>query len=138
MEKLSKHINMLTNGEYTLPYCNYLLIQDGINCLVDSSPPEEEMEHLRNIRLDLIINSHGHCDHCSRNYAFPEAKILLHPTEHDRVASGDAYLQAYDFDVFPNETVRDYYLDRAIYHERLLTVSWSMDKLSPCSVLNCR
>jgi glyoxylase-like metal-dependent hydrolase (beta-lactamase superfamily II) len=118
MEKLAKHINLLSNGEYILPFCNCLLIKDEINCLVDSSPPEKEMEHLRSIRLDMIINSHGHCDHCSRNYSFPETKILLHPTEHERVASGEAYLRAYGFDFFPNDTIKANYLSRASYHER--------------------
>ncbi|HZK44450.1 MAG TPA: MBL fold metallo-hydrolase [Syntrophomonadaceae bacterium] len=118
MEKLSKHIQLLSNEKYTLPYCNCLLIKDGINCLVDSSPPEEEMVYLQNTPIDLIVNSHGHSDHNSRNYNFPNAQVLLHSTEHDRVASGEAYLHAYGFDHFPDELVRSLYLEAVHYSAR--------------------
>lgn len=118
MEKLFKHILLLTNGKYILPYCNCLLIEDEFNCLVDLSPPEEEMLHLQGRHLDLIVNSHGHSDHCSRNYAFPSARVLLHPMEHERVASGEAYLRAYGFDQFPDETMKAIYLDGVHYKSR--------------------
>ncbi|MGE5416472.1 MAG: MBL fold metallo-hydrolase [Acidobacteriota bacterium] len=118
MEQLFKHIKLLSNGKYTLPYCNCLLIEDDVNCLVDSSPPKEEMEYLQDIRIDLIVNSHGHSDHNSRNYAFPEARVLLHPAEHERVLSGEAYLKDYGFDLYPAEDIRPLYLDAVKYHPR--------------------
>ncbi|MGE5403948.1 MAG: MBL fold metallo-hydrolase [Candidatus Saccharibacteria bacterium] len=118
MEQISKHIKLLSNGKYTLPYCNCLLIEDDINCLVDSSPPREEAEHLQEIKIELIVNSHGHSDHNSRNYSFSEARVLLHPTEHERVSSGESYLKAYGFDLYPAEDVRPLYLDAVKYHPR--------------------
>jgi len=119
MEKLSKHIKILSNGKYTLPFCNCLLIEDENNCLIDSGPPDEEMVHLQDIDIKLIVNSHGHSDHNSRNFAFPEAKVLLHPDEQERVVSGEAYLDAYGFARFPVAvSYRPFYLDAVQYHAR--------------------
>ena len=118
MEQISEKIKLLSNGKYTLPYCNCLLIEDEINCLVDSSPTDQEFEHLNGINIDLIVNSHGHTDHNSRNYAFPDAKVMLHPAEHERVKSGEEYLRAYGFDLYPAEDVRPIYLQVVKYHPR--------------------
>ncbi len=116
MKKLFRQIHLLNNSD--LPYCNCLYIQDDIHCLVDSSPSDQEMVHIDNSRIDLIVNSHGHADHCWRNYSYPNARILLHPSEHLRVAYGEEYLKAYGFDHFPDESIRPFYLDVAHYHPR--------------------
>lgn len=118
MEQLTDKIKLLSNGKYTLPYCNCLLIEDEINCLIDSSPVDQEYEHLDGIDINLIVNSHGHTDHNSRNYAFPGAKVLLHPSEHERVESGEAYLEAYGFNLYNAEDVRPFYLNAVKYHSR--------------------
>jgi len=118
MEKLTDRIKILSNGKYTLPYCNCLLIEDEINCLCDSSPPDQEMEHLEGINIGLIVNSHGHTDHNSRNYMFPDAKVLLYPTEHERASSGEAYLAAYGFNHYNAEDVRPFYLNAVKFHAR--------------------
>lgn len=118
MEKLSDKIKLLSNGKYRLPYCNCLLIEDDINCLIDSSPTDDEFVHLDGIKIDLIVNSHSHTDHNSRNYAFPGSKILLHPAEHARAASGEEYLKAYGFDMFNAEDVRPLYLGAVRYAAR--------------------
>jgi len=118
MEQLSEKIKLLSNGKYTLPYCNCLLIEDEINCLIDSSPTDQEFEHLNGIDINMIVNSHGHTDHNSRNYAFPDAKVMLHPSEHERVKSGEEYLRAYGFDLYPAEDIRPIYLQAVKYHPR--------------------
>lgn len=118
MEKLTDKITLLSDGKYKLPYCNCLLIEDEMNCLVDSSPVDSEYAHLENIRIDLIVNSHGHTDHNSRNHQFSGAKVLLHPSEHARVASGEEYLKAYGFDLFNAEDVRPFYLGAVKYTAR--------------------
>ncbi len=118
MEQFTNRIKILSNGKYTLPYCNCLLIEDGINCMIDSSPTDQEMEHLSGIDINLIVNSHGHTDHNSRNYMFPDARVLLHPDEHERVASGEAYLAAYGFNLFDAEDVRPIYLNAIKFHSR--------------------
>lgn len=118
MEQLKDKIKLLSNGKYTLPYCNCLLIEDDINCLIDSSPTDAEFAHLDGIRIDLIVNSHSHTDHNSRNHSFPDARILLHPAEHARAASGEEYLRAYGFDMFNAEDVRPFYLAAVKYTAR--------------------
>lgn len=118
MEQLTPRIKLLSNGKYILPWCNCLLIEDDINCLIDSSPIEEEFVNLEGINIDLIVNSHAHTDHNSRNYAFPGAKILLHPAEHARAASGEQYLIDYGFNMFNAEDVRPLYLAAVKYAAR--------------------
>ena len=118
MQQLFKRIKLLTNGKYKIPYCSCLFIEDEINCLIDSSPPDEEMIHLENRPIDMIINSHAHTDHCSRNYCFPTAKVLLHPFEHQRVVSGETYLHDYGFNHFPDNPLKDIYLDAVKFHSR--------------------
>ncbi|MGE5390373.1 MAG: MBL fold metallo-hydrolase, partial [Deltaproteobacteria bacterium] len=118
MQKLFKHINILDHDKYTLPYCNCLLIEDDITCLVDSSPHPKQRPYLEDKRIDLIVNSHGHSDHNSCNYLYPEAKVLLHPAEHERVALGEAYLTAYGYYFYPDEATRHFYLDAVQYHVR--------------------
>ncbi len=118
MEQLTDKIKLLTNGKYTLPWCNCLLIEDEINCLIDSSPTEEEFRHLEGINIDLIVNSHAHTDHNSRNHQFPGAKILLHQVEHARAASGEQYLADYGFNMYNAEDVRPLYLAAVKFHAR--------------------
>jgi len=118
MEQLTEKIKLLSNGKYTLPYCNCLLIEDEINCLIDSSPTDQEFEHLNGIEISLIVNSHSHTDHNSRNHAFPDARILLHPAEHARAASGEQYLVDYGFNIFNADDVRPFYLDAVKFAAR--------------------
>jgi len=118
MERLFPRISLLSNGKFTLPYCNCLWIEDDINCLVDSSPPEEDWQWISDHRIDLIVNSHGHSDHCSRNFACPEAQVLMHPAEHERVVNGEIYLRDYGFDLFPDDSVRPHYLAAVKYAPR--------------------
>lgn len=118
MEQLTDKIKLLSNGKYRLPYCNCLLIEDEINCLIDSSPTDDEFAHLDGLKIDLIVNSHSHTDHNSRNHAFPDTRILLHPAEHSRAASGEEYLRAYGFDMFNAEDVRPLYLAAVKYAAR--------------------
>lgn len=118
MEKLFLHISLLSNGKFTLPYCNCLWIEDDINCLVDSSPPEDEWQHIADQTINLIVNSHGHSDHCSRNHACPDTEVLMHPAEHERVSDGEIYLRDYGFDLFPDDSVRPLYLPAVKYTPR--------------------
>jgi len=118
MKELFERITLLGHDKYILPYCNCLLIEDDINCLVDSSPHPKERLHLEGKKIDLIVNSHGHSDHNSCNYLYPEARVLLHPAEHERVAAGEAYLTAYGYYFYPDEATRPFYLDAVQYHAR--------------------
>lgn len=118
MEQLFERIKLLSNGKYLLPYCNCLLIEDDITCLVDSSPHPRERSYLEDKKIDLIVNSHGHSDHNSCNHLYPEARVLLHPAEHERAASGEAYLIAYGYYTYPDEATRPFYLDAVQYQAR--------------------
>lgn len=105
--------------EFQYPYSNCLLIKNGDNyTLVDSSPAPEEGEGLKQKKIGLILNSHGHFDHVSMNRHFPGAKVLLHPADHELVASGESYLEEFGFGLFPDEMMRSVYLGAIGYQER--------------------
>jgi len=118
MQQLFDHIKILDHDKYTLPYCNCLLIEDDLNCLVDSSPHPKQRAYLEGKKIGLIVNSHAHSDHNSCNHLFTEARVLLHPAEHERAASGETYLTAYGYYRFPDEATRPFYLDAVQYQAR--------------------
>lgn len=118
MKRLFKHITLLELPQFMYPYCNCLWIEDEINCLIDSSPPDEELTLLRGKTVHLIINSHGHIDHNRANYRFPEARVLLHQSNHSLVESEEGYLQAFGFDRFLDEAGQNMYLRGPGYRPR--------------------
>ncbi len=118
MKTLTKKIKVLYHDRWISPYCNCLLIDDGIQCLVDASPPPEERVHLDGKNFDLILNSHGHMDHYSLNYRYPDARVLLHPADNLIVESGEEYIKSFGFDVFGETEVRPHYLEAMQYHPR--------------------
>ena len=118
MENLSKRIKILSHDKWISPYCNCLMIDDDFQCMVDASPPPEERVHLKGIDFDLIVNSHGHMDHYSMNYAYPGARVLLHPADNWLVESPESYIQSFGFDLFNETEVRPYYLKSMQYHAR--------------------
>ena len=46
MKSLFKHIFLLELPQFQYPYCSCLWIEDEINCLVDSSPTDQELTNL--------------------------------------------------------------------------------------------
>jgi len=118
MINLTKNIRILFHEKWISPYCNCLIIDDDLQCMVDASPPPEERVHLKEIDFKLIVNSHGHMDHYSLNYAYPEARVLLHPADNLIVESPEAYIQSFGFDLFNETEVRPYYLKSMQYNAR--------------------
>ncbi len=118
MEKLFRGITLLGNSKFVFPYCNCLLIEDDINCLIDSSLFPEDLPKVQDCRIDWIVNSHGHVDHCWRNADFNEARVFLHPADHPLVASGKNYLDIFGFERFPEPEIKPQYLDAIGYRER--------------------
>ncbi|NLV16269.1 MAG: MBL fold metallo-hydrolase [Syntrophomonadaceae bacterium] len=118
MKKLINNIYLLELPQFNYPFCNCLWIEDEINCLMDSSPIDEELARLNGKKLDLIVNSHGHIDHNRSNYLFPEAKVLLHESNFPLVESREGYLKAFGFDRLLDESWQNYYLDAPGYQPR--------------------
>lgn len=61
------------------PFCNGVIIKDsGVTALVDPGCGASVLEPLAaSGRVDLVLNSHTHPDHCSGNHFFSEAEILI-------------------------------------------------------------
>lgn len=100
MIRISRYISLLDVPQFSYPHCNCLWIEDDVNCLIDCSPAKSDVEFLKTRRVDMIINTHGHCDHILNNRDFPESKVLMHPANREMVSSGDNLLKEYGFDRF--------------------------------------
>ena len=111
MKGLSKHISLLELTQFMYPFCNCLWIEDGINCLVDSSPTDQELAKIKRKSVQLIVNSHEHIDHNRANYRFPEARVLLHQSNHSLVEYREGYLHEFGFDRYLDEAGQNMYLD---------------------------
>lgn len=61
------------------PFCHGVVIQDqGVTALVDPGCGPSVLEPLAaSGRVDMIINSHTHPDHCSGNHFFAGSEILI-------------------------------------------------------------
>lgn len=61
------------------PFCHGVLIEDGgVTALVDPGCGPSVLEPLAaSGRVDMVINSHTHPDHCSGNHFFTQAEILV-------------------------------------------------------------
>lgn len=64
------------------PFCNSLLIDDGIKVVIDPGAGLEPMRILREeMDIDLVINTHFHFDHITYNYLFDRSRILINEKE---------------------------------------------------------
>lgn len=61
------------------PFCHGVVIQDGgITALIDPGCGPSVLEPLAaSGRVDLVLNSHTHPDHCSGNHFFSGAEVLI-------------------------------------------------------------
>jgi len=58
------------------PSSHSFLVLDDLTALIDTGCGLELLERIREVyRLDLIINSHGHPDHSSGNWLFPDVPL---------------------------------------------------------------
>lgn len=115
MIKIDKHISLIDYPGFKFPYCNCLLIEDDVNCLIDTSASQSNLNYLTKKEIDLIINTHGHLDHYMNNHDFPNAKILMHSADHGIAQSADNYLNEFGLKVFAEPPVQQLYLDAIQY-----------------------
>lgn len=81
LEKLSENLTMVFT-DYGFTYSNCLMIEDDVNVLIESGAGKSLLDIDRD-KIDLLINTHHHIDHIRGNKHFLNAKILLHPLEHE-------------------------------------------------------
>ena len=84
----------LTSDQGAFGYStNSLLTVGNNNILVDTGPSSRrtvlyralESKNLTPDDIDIVILTHMHWDHCQNTDLFRNARILLHPTEMDRM-----------------------------------------------------
>jgi glyoxylase-like metal-dependent hydrolase (beta-lactamase superfamily II) len=83
--RVSKHVFLIkgeNEGKY--PFCNCLLIDDRVKCLIDSGAGLSRMMGISMEKIDYLINSHAHEDHTFLNTLFKNVNICCH--ENDVVA----------------------------------------------------
>lgn len=64
------------------PFCNSLLIDDGVKAVIDPGAGLDLMRRLReDLDIDLVINTHFHFDHIAYNYLFDQSRIVINDRE---------------------------------------------------------
>lgn len=60
------------------PYAHAFLVQDKVCALIDSGCGFDILRRIKeSFSIDLVINSHGHPDHCCGNWLFPDAPLYV-------------------------------------------------------------
>lgn len=118
MQTITKKIKLMQAPPFKYPFCHCLLIEDELTCLIDSSPYETGKRYLEGKRIDMIVNTHGHQDHCLLNPDYPEARVYMHKNDHGLVSCGENYLHEFGFDLFRDDQVRAVFLNAIGYRPR--------------------
>lgn len=134
--QIDNHIQLLEFPGFHYANCNCLLLEDDLRCLIDTGFVESELEDLQRSPLNLIVNSHGHGDHCRYNYAFPEARVMMHPAEEAVAESAKGYLKEFGFDSLLSPEWSDMFLEAMCY--RTTTIDSYLEDGQEISTGNCR
>lgn len=90
MQRLSEHVYLIegeNKGKY--PSCNCLFIKDDRSCLIDAGARD-----VKEVKPDLILNSHWHEDHIVYN-CIHDAKIGAHVLDAEAVESYEEFKKRY-------------------------------------------
>ncbi|MGE5389613.1 MAG: MBL fold metallo-hydrolase [Deltaproteobacteria bacterium] len=96
--KIDRYVQLLEFPGFHYANCNCLLVEDDVRCMIETGCDESELTDLLREPPQLIVNSHGHGDHCRYTHAFPEARVLMHPADRAIVESAEGYLKEFNFD----------------------------------------
>lgn len=116
LKTIDRHITLVDFQTFLFPRCNCLWIQDDINCLIDNSPDQADLAYLRQQKIDLIINSHGHIDHYLYNHQFPRSKIMMHSEDTAIAQAREKYLEAFGMTTLnQDDRLQELYLKEVQY-----------------------
>ncbi len=99
-------------GKGRFPYCYCLYIADDTRALFDSSCGDENLQLLRQLGVDLLVNTHFHEDHIWNNHRFPEANIWAHQQDAGAIRSIDNFIGAYGCHLFEGARLGQEFLDQ--------------------------
>jgi glyoxylase-like metal-dependent hydrolase (beta-lactamase superfamily II) len=103
IHKLSRHITVLELPRFQFPYCNCVWIDDDRTGLIDSSPPADGQNFLKDRPIDLMLQSHGHLDHYFLTPYLNTAHVYMHPADQPMAQSADAYLEEFGFNLLVSD-----------------------------------
>ncbi len=97
MEEIRRNIFFIEGEEKgRFPFSHSILIEDGINVLIDAGCGLSRLGAIQeHLRLDMVIYSHAHTDHCSGCWTFPR-ETVWGPAEWSS-ATGDLHQMARRF-----------------------------------------
>ena len=103
IHRLSRRITVLELPRFQFPYCNCVWIDDDRTGLIDSSPPADGQNFLKDRPIDLMLQSHGHLDHYFLTPYLNTAHVYMHPADQPMAQSADAYLEEFGFNLLVSD-----------------------------------
>lgn len=99
MEHITNGIYLISPGKNTIfPYSFFFYIDDEIKTLIDTPLIPQLLQNLEGKKVDRIINTHFHRDHCGSNYLFPEVEVYAHEADSPAMQSVETFSLYYGFD----------------------------------------
>lgn len=83
------------------PYCNCLLIEDKTRAIIETGTELPVLREISPESIDVVLNSHAHLDHTHGNWAFPNARIGLHPEAAPLARSKEIYGDSFVLNLWP-------------------------------------
>lgn len=99
MEQVLNGIYLISPGNNAIfPYSFFFYIDDEIKTLIDTPLIPQLLKNLEGKKVDRIINTHFHRDHCGTNYLLPEAEVYAHEADSPAMQSVENFCLYYGFD----------------------------------------
>lgn len=99
MEHVLEGIYLISPGKNAIfPYSFFFYIDDEIKTLIDTPLIPHLLQSLEGKKVDRIINTHFHRDHCGSNYLFPEVEVYAHEADIPAMQSVENFCLYYGFD----------------------------------------
>ncbi|WP_073090557.1 MBL fold metallo-hydrolase [Thermosyntropha lipolytica] len=99
IEHITDGIYLISPGKNTIfPYSFFFYIDDEIKTLIDTPLIPQLLQSLEGKKVDRIINTHFHRDHCGSNYLFPEVEVYVHEADSPAMQSVETFSLYYGFD----------------------------------------
>jgi glyoxylase-like metal-dependent hydrolase (beta-lactamase superfamily II) len=114
--RVSKHVFLIkgeNEGKY--PFCNCLLIDDRIKCLIDSGAGVSRIMGIGVENVDYLINSHAHEDHTFLNALFKNVHVCCHENDAAAVESVEELKKRYGQPNSEIYSLMDYFLNALNY-----------------------
>lgn len=96
---LAQDINLVQGPKKArYPYCNCLYIDGGeAKVLIDTGCGKNDIGHLLEQRIDVVINSHFHEDHILNNSYFASSEVWAHRLDAPAISSMEVFKSFYGF-----------------------------------------